>query len=108
VEAACEAAPQGGERAWYTPKATRDAEQAIRDAFIEALPTVVNPTGEPIAVELSLYNEFFIYRQTLVDDYKNRRLRGDCDNYAKAILDSLNCIAYVDDKQIVDLRVRKL
>lgn len=33
--------------------------------------------------------------------------KPDTDNIAKSILDSLNKIAYLDDKQVVDLRVRK-
>ena len=33
--------------------------------------------------------------------------KPDTDNIAKSILDSLNGIAYKDDKQVVDLRVRK-
>jgi Holliday junction resolvase RusA-like endonuclease len=32
---------------------------------------------------------------------------GDCDNYAKAYLDSLNGYAWVDDRQIVHLTVTK-
>lgn len=34
-------------------------------------------------------------------------IKSDTDNIAKSILDSLNKIAYLDDKQVVDLRVRK-
>ena len=34
-------------------------------------------------------------------------IKPDTDNIAKSILDSLNGIAYLDDKQVVDLRVRK-
>lgn len=32
----------------------------------------------------------------------------DCDNLAKAILDSLNGIAYKDDSQVCELSVRKM
>ena len=35
------------------------------------------------------------------------KLRGDIDNYAKAVLDALTTIAYADDKQIVSLKLRK-
>ena len=35
------------------------------------------------------------------------KLRGDIDNYAKAVLDALNKIAYKDDKQVVSLYVEK-
>ena len=33
--------------------------------------------------------------------------KPDCDNVIKAILDSLNQIAYHDDTQVVDLQIRK-
>lgn len=32
---------------------------------------------------------------------------GDCDNYAKSILDGLNGVAWDDDRQVVALHVRK-
>ena len=34
-------------------------------------------------------------------------MKPDCDNIAKAILDSLNGIAYKDDSQVVELTVVK-
>ena len=34
-------------------------------------------------------------------------VKPDCDNLAKSILDSLNGLAYHDDKQVVDLFVKK-
>ena len=34
-------------------------------------------------------------------------VKPDCDNLAKSILDSLNGLAYQDDKQVVDLFVKK-
>ena len=34
-------------------------------------------------------------------------VKPDCDNLAKAILDSLNGLAYRDDKQVVELVVKK-
>lgn len=33
---------------------------------------------------------------------------GDWDNYSKSICDGLNGVAYIDDKQIVDGRCRKM
>lgn len=41
----------------------------------------------------------------MVDVYVSGR-RGDADNYLKAAEDALNGIAYEDDRQIVDARVR--
>lgn len=34
-------------------------------------------------------------------------VKPDTDNIAKSILDSLNGIAYLDDKQVVNLQVEK-
>jgi crossover junction endodeoxyribonuclease RusA len=92
----------------YTSTATRNAEKQIRDTFIEVLPFFPNPTGEAVLVHIDLYNDRFVYRQETVADYTQRRLRGDVDNYAKTILDTLNGVAYIDDKQIADLRMRKM
>ena len=33
--------------------------------------------------------------------------KGDVDNLAKSILDGLNGVLYLDDKQIVDLHIRR-
>ena len=34
-------------------------------------------------------------------------VKPDCDNLAKSILDSLNGLAYQDDKQVVELSIKK-
>ena len=34
-------------------------------------------------------------------------VKPDCDNLAKCILDSLNVLAYQDDKQVVELSIKK-
>ncbi len=43
----------------------------------------------------------------MVKKGKGRKLSGDIDNYAKAVLDALNGVAYDDDKQIVLLMLEK-
>ncbi|KAL7427912.1 hypothetical protein ACHAXH_000885 [Discostella pseudostelligera] len=37
-----------------------------------------------------------------------RNLRSDVDNMAKFVMDSLNGLVYVDDRQVVELNVRKV
>ena len=43
-----------------------------------------------------------------IDLHLHGKRRIDVDNCAKSILDGMNKIVYLDDNQVVDLRVRKL
>ncbi|MBD1223272.1 RusA family crossover junction endodeoxyribonuclease [Virgibacillus halodenitrificans] len=52
------------------------------------------PTNKPIGVNITLYI--------------NGGNHGDIDNYAKSLTDSLNKIAYVDDKQIEIMNLKKM
>lgn len=54
----------------------------------------VKPVMGPLTVEIEVY--------------LHRGQDGDWDNYGKSICDGLNGVAYVDDSQIIDGRVRKL
>jgi crossover junction endodeoxyribonuclease RusA len=61
------------------------------------------PVEGPIIATISLaadraHVQLTSYPSTLFD-----RPRGDLDNYTKAILDGLNGVAYVDDRQVVRL-----
>lgn len=40
-------------------------------------------------------------------DYKNIIPVGDCDNYAKGVMDALQKHLFEDDRQVVDLRISK-
>lgn len=90
----------------YTPKATKDAEAAIRAAYIEASEGV-GPLAGPLGVKVVMHNDRFDITFTETVEYTQRKLRGDVDNYAKTILDSLNGVAYDDDSQITTLTVEK-
>ena len=43
-----------------------------------------------------------------IDLHLHGKRRIDVDNCAKSILDGMNGVVYLDDNQVVDLRVRKL
>ena len=84
---------QRGKRTFaYTPRRTRNWEAAIRAAAWEHVK--LGPLHRrPLAVTLTFYRE--------------NHVRADTDNLAKAVLDALNGICYVDDAQIVDLHLRR-
>ncbi|NET33261.1 MAG: RusA family crossover junction endodeoxyribonuclease [Cyanothece sp. SIO1E1] len=64
----------------------------VRQAAISRLPTRTVPTTEAVQVIITHYYSVN---------------PPDIDNIAKPILDALNLIVYIDDKQITDLTVRK-
>ncbi len=72
----------------YTPPATREYEKLVGWVAKSA---GCRPVEGPVSVALSVYVKG----------------RLDADNIAKSILDGLNGVAYWDDDQVMDLRVRK-
>ena len=46
-------------------------------------------------------------KQAKIEGMIRPAVKPDCDNLAKSILDSLNGLAYHDDKQVVELSVKK-
>ena len=73
----------------YTPRKTRDYEQAV--GFTARAACKV-PMEGPVAVKIRLY-------------FKKKGRIPDCDNCAKSILDGLSKIAYGDDRQVQHLEV---
>ncbi len=64
----------------------------VRQTAIANLPANTIPSREAVIVEIVYY-------------YKSTPL--DIDNIAKPILDALNLLVYIDDRQITDLIIRK-
>ena len=87
----------------YTPKETREYEKLISELY-----TGVAFADGPLEVELIFdKDKTKIIIKELRPSKNPSKLRGDIDNYAKAILDALNGVAYTDDKQIISLKLRK-
>lgn len=86
----------------YTPEQTRIFEASVAAGW--GGPCM---TG-PVNVVIHLYKERF---RVIVKELNNvnptTALRGDIDNYAKAILDGLNGVAYTDDSNIRRLLIHK-
>lgn len=86
----------------YTPRETVQAEKALREQWQH------DPMEGPLGVELSMTDTMVgirvypVHQPTAV-----KLLRGDIDNYAKLILDALNGVAWIDDRQIDRLLVIK-
>ncbi len=98
----------------YTPKATENAEQAVRDALQDAY-----PEHAAFDTTLALFVEAYIYPPKTLCKKKNMPLieaevmpvptRPDVDNYAKLVMDALNKgIAYRDDSLVAELHATKV
>lgn len=90
---------------FYTPKDTVEFEKKVAlwgKRHFEA------PVNYPLWVALTIYDETFDEELIDLAFYDlTHSTHGDVDNYAKAILDALNHVAWRDDKQINWLRVAR-
>ena len=94
----------------YTPKTTLEYEKKIAEEYLSQGGTVFDYPY----LEMSIIAYFPIPKSTKKGD--RLLLESECvpynklkdtDNLAKAIMDSLNKIAYMDDRQICSLKVKK-
>lgn len=95
----------------YTPTKTAKYEKQIAKAYTESGGKCI-PADCYVSVSVSAF--FPIpksYSKKKREDCLERRLRPDkkpdMDNILKVVLDALNRVAYVDDKQVVELIGRK-
>ena len=94
----------------YTPKTTQDYEKKIAEEYLLQGGTVFDYPY----LEMSIIAYFPIPKSTKKSD--RLLLETECvpygkfcdtDNIAKSVMDSLNQVAYLDDRQIVFLKVKK-
>ena len=95
----------------YTPAKTEAYEQAVATAGRQAM-AGREPMVGPLAVDLmavvSVPESWSKKRRAAaLEGLELPAKKPDADNVAKAIADGLNGIAYGDDAQVVELRVRK-
>jgi len=99
---------RGGFARAYTPKKTTNFERIVADCC---------PVKDPIPTPCHISIKFCLPIPKSWSKAKQRAAatgelmptsRPDIDNYVKAIMDSLNGIAYEDDSQIVSLNALKV
>lgn len=99
----------------FTPAKTRVAEETLAARALVALRAVgvVEPLRGPLSLSalfaLPVPPSWPAWQRTaaLAGAFHPVASRTDVDNYAKALLDALNGILYVDDVQVVSLRAEK-
>lgn len=95
----------------YTPKQTVEYENWIKTCFLDKYKEM-QPFDKPLKAKIIAYYEIpkstsKKKKQEMLNSEIFPTVKPDADNIAKSILDSLNGIVYLDDKQIVKLEVEK-
>lgn len=90
----------------FTPAATALYESQVAGAY-RGSPNATDFEGLPISVRIILDKDGFDLTIEELREWLPSKLRGDLDNYAKAILDALNGVAFDDDRQVRWLYVEK-
>lgn len=106
------ARPRFANGAAYTDKGTREYEQQVTWAFMEATNGEALDLDAPIS--LSIYARFKPNKGDSKRTVANKVMgllvpakKPDVDNVAKIIMDGLNKVAYNDDAQVVTMLVNK-
>lgn len=99
------ASGRGGRR--YNPKEYQDWKDRAAVRF--AAGAQLRKMKGDVAVAVEVFGDRVEVRASALDESRRAGtgLRGDVDNYAKAVLDALQAAGVLrDDVQVVDLRVR--
>lgn len=83
----------------FTPAKTRSAEAVIK---AEAMTIIKTPLQGPVSVHLSVQ-----FKRPKSNKTPHHVQRPDLDNVCKLVMDALNGVAYVDDCQIISLKMTK-
>lgn len=85
----------------YTPKDTETTENLIKWIFCNEYKGFI-PLERPLKMRITA-----TFIKAKGNKMSEPMLKPDADNTAKVCCDALNKLAYLDDKQIVDLRILK-
>lgn len=95
----------------YTPADVKEYAKHIRGCFYAKYPEF-EPLEGALRVTIDVFVKIpksFSKKKTEQAQYGEVRptVKPDCDNICKNLLDSLNGVAYKDDKQIVEVHIKK-
>lgn len=89
----------------YTDSTTKNAERCMRQAY-QAASTGEAWDGE---VHVTVYSQRRVPKSLAKrDDGKPDLSRPDADNIGKLVMDALNGVAFIDDRQVTMLKVVKM
>lgn len=94
----------------FTPKKTKDYEALVKDVYRLTVGEYLGDSAIVATIDLYFpipesYSKS--KKRRIADGEIKHTKRPDVDNCAKAILDALNEVAYKDDSQIVESRIKK-
>lgn len=94
----------------YTPIATKSYEKLIRDNYIKQCN---KKHSGAVRVEIMAYYKIpksYTKKRikNILDGIEKATKKPDSDNIIKIVLDSLNKVAYEDDKQVVKVSLEKI
>ena len=97
----------------YTPKKTKDFESTIAAYCAVYMKNHGLQTSESyIDVDLTIYSKFpASWSKKKTEEALSGSIRPtkiDLDNQIKAVLDGMNGVAYVDDRQVVQIRASRI
>ena len=99
----------------YTPKRTKDFEDALRFEFMagncEAMPVYDKdiPLQATVLVGVGIPKSYSKKKQALCRDrFVAPNKKPDIDNILKSVMDSLNGYAFADDSQVVRIMAEKV
>ena len=93
----------------FTPNQTINYENWIKQCYIDQSNKLLQgPIRARIEIYYSVPKSYSKRKIEVIKDGTDYPMKKpDCDNVVKIVLDSLNKIAYDDDKQVVELTVLK-
>lgn len=93
----------------FTPKDTIEYEKLVRECYKKQDGRYLKGAIKALIIAYYKIPKSYTKKrvQVIRDGLEKPTKKPDADNIGKVILDSLNGVAYKDDSQIIDLRIKK-